>query len=241
MRNPVLLGSIILLAACVLLIDGVRAEPSAATPAAVSKSMANEAASAQRQIDSAAQVVNQMKSDAQLVGLLERAKGVFIVPRYGKAAAIIGGRGGEGVLVVREEGQWSNPAFFTFGGVTVGAQAGVASGSIAMLLMSEEAVEQFKSQESSFTLNADAGLTLANYSANAQIASGTEDIIFWSATRGLFAGAALGINDVRSDADQNHAYYSRPATLEEIFSGVVSTTNAETLRGALPARVAATR
>jgi lipid-binding SYLF domain-containing protein len=245
MRNPVLLGSVVLLAAATLLIDDARAEMpsnrSTTAPPATAKATANEAASAQRQIDSAAQVVNQMKSDSQLVGLLERAKGVFIVPRYGKAAAIIGGRGGEGVLVVREGEQWSNPAFFTFGGVTVGAQAGVASGSVAMLLMSDKAVQQFKTQQNSFTLDADAGLTLANYSANAQIASGNEDVIFWSATRGLFAGAALGVNDVRSDAEQNRAYYSRPATPQEIFSGVVSTSNADTLRGALPARVATTR
>jgi lipid-binding SYLF domain-containing protein len=107
--------------------------------------------------------------------------------------------------------------------------------------MSDAAVQQFKTQETSFALDADAGLTVANYSANVQIASGTEDVIFWSATRGLFAGAALGISDVRSDSDQNRAYYSRPASPQEIFSGVVSTANADTLRGALPARVAAAR
>jgi len=66
-------------------------------------------------------------------------------------------------------------------------------------------------------------------------------VIFWSATKGLFAGAALGVSDIHSDADQNRAYYSRAATSQEIFSGVVSSASADTLRGALPTRVAASR
>ena len=43
--------------------------------------------------------------------LLRRAQGIAVLPHVIKGALIVGGRGGKGVLVVRDaQGRWSNPA-----------------------------------------------------------------------------------------------------------------------------------
>lgn len=193
---------------------------------------------AQKQVQEATRVVGQMKRDPQVAQLLQKAHGVFIVPDYGKAAIGIGGRGGGGVALVKRNGKWSNPAFFNIGGVSIGAQAGVAAGSIAMLLMSDKAVSMFENQANNFSLNANAGLTIVNYSADAQGNYGKGDVILWSDTEGAFAGASIGVSDINRDEDENHAYYGKKASAKEILTGRVGEMRAQNLRDALATRVA---
>ena len=58
-------------------------------------------------------------------GYLERARGVMIFPRLVKASLILGGEGGNGVLVAKgADGNWSNPAFYSLGAPSVGFQIG---------------------------------------------------------------------------------------------------------------------
>ena len=63
---------------------------------------------------------------------------------------------------MHQDGRWSGPAFYNMGGVSIGAQAGVSSGQIALILMDDRALRTF-GQDNKFSLNADAGLTFVNY------------------------------------------------------------------------------
>ncbi len=56
-----------------------------------------------------------------------------------------------------------------------------------MLLMTDRALNSFKGNNT-FSLNADAGLTIINYSARGQASVGKGDVIFWADTEGAFAG-----------------------------------------------------
>jgi len=53
---------------------------------------------------------------------MKEARVILIVPQFIKGAFFIGGSGGGGVLVVRDEktNEWSYPAFFTVGGASSG-------------------------------------------------------------------------------------------------------------------------
>jgi SH3 domain-containing YSC84-like protein 1 len=195
--------------------------------------MREDAQDAQEQVSETIKVVRQMKQDPQVTQMLQQARGVFIVPTYGKAAAVVGGRGGEGVLLLTENGKWSNPAFYNFGRVSAGAQAGAAAGSIAMMLMTEKAVDKFR-QDDNWALDATAGLTIVNYSADTRASSNPGDVVVWSDTKGLFAGASIGVSDIARDDSENAAYYKQRATPQQIFSGKVQSQHAETLREALP-------
>lgn len=192
----------------------------------------------QEQVNEALRVVNQMKKDPQLTNLLERARGVYIAPDFAKAAVGVGGRGGEGVLLIKQDGQWSGPAFYNFGRVSAGLQAGAEAGSVAMLLMTEDAVRPFTSQENNFSLDAAAGLTVVDYSAQGRSTAGEPDVITWSDSEGLFAGASIGVTGFTRDEDENHAYYRKQATPQQIFSGSVNNPHADVLKDALPTRTA---
>ncbi len=57
--------------------------------------------------------------------LLREAKGVIVVPALVKVGFIIGGQGGDGVLLRRNAGVWSYPAFYSLGSPSLGLQAGI--------------------------------------------------------------------------------------------------------------------
>ena len=177
----------------------------------------------------AASVVGQMQSDSDLGSLIDQARGIFIVPEYGRGAAVVGASGGQGILVARENGQWSDPVFYNIGSISVGPQFGGSGGSIAMLLMSDEAVNSFEG-ENTFSLDASAGLTIADYSTRAEAEAGTADVIMWSDTEGAFAGASLGGSEINFDADENRAYYGQEVTAQQILSGEVSSPQANPIQ-----------
>ncbi|HEY0844396.1 MAG TPA: lipid-binding SYLF domain-containing protein [Noviherbaspirillum sp.] len=169
-----------------------------------------------------------MESDPNVAKLLQKAKGVFLVPQYGRGGLGVAARGGEGVLLVNNGGKWSNPVFYNFGGLSVGAQAGVEIGSMAMLLMSQKAVDNF-TQQNNFSLTADAGLTIVNYTAKAQAATGREDVVVWADTKGAFADVAIGMTDIYFDEDENAAFYKAKIAAKEIVAGRVKSAAASEL------------
>ena len=200
------------------------------------KRRTNEAAEAQEQVDSATQVVSEMKRDPEIAKLLDQARGVLIVPRYSKGAFIVGGEGGGAVALLRNKSaskEWSAPAFYHIGGISIGAEAGGKSGAIAMLLMSDKATESLMSQKNKFSFGANAGLTVVNWGANAQGSTGNSDVIVWSDTKGAFGGVGVGVKDMKRDANANEAYYGRAVEPHDILTGQVTTARADTLRNAL--------
>jgi lipid-binding SYLF domain-containing protein len=181
-------------------------------------------ADAQELASEAASTLRDMQADQELAAALESARGVFVVPTYGQGAIVVGGRGGEAVALVRDGGAWNGPGFYDLGGVSVGAQIGGEGGQIAMLLMTERAVENLK-QENDFSFNAAAGLTVIDWSRKAEATAGTGDVILWSDTEGAFAGANLGVTGINWDDEQNDAYYGEGVTPEEVLSGAVSSSS----------------
>lgn len=159
-----------------------------------------------------------MQADPDVANLLQQARGVYLLPEFGRGALVVGIRGGSGLLLTHENGQWSSPAFYNLGGISVGAQAGGSGGRVAFILMSQAAVDQFKDQNS-FSLNADAGLSIINYSANAQASWGKNDIVLWSDTAGLFAGVEISATDISWDGDANRAYYGADVTPSQVMTG----------------------
>jgi lipid-binding SYLF domain-containing protein len=199
---------------------------------------ADDVSAAQDRVNAAAQVVDQMKQNPHLAHLLNRAEGVFIVPRFGKGAFIVGGQGGAGVVLVKRHGDWTDPAFYNIGGGSVGLQAGGSGGSVAMLLMTHRAVRQFEDTDHRWSLNGGAGLTIAEYSGNEEAHTGDHDVIVWSDVRGLYGGLTAGVTHISPDRHVDHAYYQRDVGSHEILSGQARNHQANVLRDALGTRVA---
>lgn len=193
---------------------------------------ADEPGEAMALVDEALGTLRTMQEDAELWNLARTAQGVFIIPRFGRAAAGVGVRGGEGVLMARTGDSWSGPAFYDLGAVSVGAQVGAAGGEIAMILVTPATVESFK-QENNFSINADAGLVVLDYSALAEATAGRGDVIMWSDTEGAFAGVALGVSDIDFDEEESAGYYEQQVSPTQIVDGTVSSPRGDALKNEL--------
>ena len=193
---------------------------------------------AQDRVNDATQLVHRMKQNPPLAELLERARGVFIIPHYGHGGFIVGGQGGGGVVLIKRDGMWSDPAFFNIGGGSIGLQAGGAGGSVAMLLMTRRAVQRFEDSRGTWSLNANAGLTVVTYSGRAQANTAAGDIILWSDTNGLYGGLTAGVTHIGPDTRLDDAYYRHSTGVHQILLGDVSNDHADALRDALQMRVA---
>jgi lipid-binding SYLF domain-containing protein len=194
---------------------------------------ANNTSNAQDIVNNAVQALNNAKQQSRFEGFLKHAKGVFIIPSLKKGALIVGGEGGEGVLLAREHGTWSDPAFLSIGSISVGAQAGGEAGPVIMVLMTHKALNDF-TQANNFSLNANAGLTIVNYSAKGQAPVGKGDIIVWSNASGGFAGADISGTDITNNKHQDESYYGRKVTTAQIMHGKANNPKADPLRNALP-------
>lgn len=188
---------------------------------------------ATKHVSDAVGVVHTMSTETAMPALLGRARGVFIVPTYGRAAFGVGGAGGAGVLMVRRtDGTWGNPAFFDIGALSIGLQAGAEGGPIALLLLNQKAVDSFRNRNN-FSLSADAGLTIVNFARMAQ-GSTAGDVVAWSGSKGLFGNAAtVGINDVRYNQRLTEAYYGKPMTALQALDSTESKAQADALRKVL--------
>lgn len=205
--------------------------------AGAAPAFAGQASSAQDRVKSAESLVQQMKQDPALAAVLQRAKGIFIIPQYGRGGFIVGGQGGGGVVLVKHHGDWSSPAFYTMSGGSIGAQAGGEGGAVAMILMTPKAVSRFESSSSGWSLNGNAGLTVVKWSGRTQANTGG-DVLLWTNTKGLYGGLTASLTHISADTKMDHAYYHRPVTSSEILAGNVSNPNADPLREALASRVA---
>ncbi|MCW8107163.1 lipid-binding SYLF domain-containing protein [Alteromonas ponticola] len=186
-------------------------------------------------LEGAAEVLRDMKEDNELANLMDNAQGVFLIPNYARAALGVGAAGGEGVLLVRDGSDWSGPMFYNIGALNAGLEAGIEAGEIAMVLQNDKAVKTFM-DDNNFSLNADAGLSIIDYSAHAQASVGKGDIVVWTDTEGAFADVALSIENIMWDDEENTAYYGSTVSPQEVADGKVSSDNKNPAQLVLTAR-----
>jgi lipid-binding SYLF domain-containing protein len=172
------------------------------------------AADETKKLDAAADVFKEILSVPEKglpPALLRDAYGIAIVPGVIKLGFIIGGRHGEGVLMVRtEDGEWSNPSFVSFTGGGIGWQIGAQSSDIVLVFKSKRSIEGIK--KGKFTLGVDAAAAAGPVGRNAEAATDLQlkaEIYAYARSRGLFAGVSLEGAALRIDDDANADFYSR--------------------------------
>jgi len=152
--------------------------------------------------------------------LLARAYAVAVIPNVVKIGFGIGARRGQGIVVVRQDDQsWSNPAFVTMTGGSIGWQIGAQSTDVILVFRTRRGVENISNGK--LTLGADASAAAGPVGRQASIATDIRfqaEVVSYSRNRGLFAGVSFEGAGVTMNRKSNAAFYgSTSMTPEKIF------------------------
>jgi len=163
--------------------------------------------------------------------LLARAKGIIIVPSLVKVGFIIGGQGGDGVLLRRNGKVWSYPAFYSLGSPSLGLQAGISSAQVVMLLMTDAALHAVEREE--FKLGSEAGIAILVVGGNGGDTSYKGDILAWARASGAYIGLTINDSTLKQEPRLNAEYYDHSVPFDDVFSGRVCNASANELRATL--------
>jgi lipid-binding SYLF domain-containing protein len=184
---------------------------------------------------------------------LKDAKAAFVAPSFMKFAFIFGGEGGNGVLLVkdRRNGEWSQPAFYTIGGASVGLQIGGQSSELVLLAMTERGVTALLSSGVNLGVGASLALGPAGMGASAGTVNVSGDIIAFSRAKGAFAGLSLDGSLIKVRNSMNERYYGTNVTPTDILirrtahnphsAGLIAQVTRDTQRAERTARRATAR
>ena len=181
-----------------------------------------------------------MMSDNQYPGLVDlasRAKAIIIVPNLIRAAFFFGGRGGNGVMLVRgADGKWSPPAFYTLGGISWGLQFGGQSSELVIAVMTDRGVNALMNREVS--LGADAGLAVGELGAGVNAATGLDtkaDMYAFARSEGLFVGVSLEGSVLAPRETWDQQLYGQDATPQSILVDRTSSESSAVVKGLIAA------
>jgi SH3 domain-containing YSC84-like protein 1 len=156
-------------------------------------------------------------------GLLRRAECVIIIPGLKKGAFVFGADYGRGFAVCRHEGRWGAPAAVRIGGGSFGAQIGLESTDVVMLVMDKKGMERLASDK--FTIGADASAAAGpvgrTAAADTDISMRAE-ILSWSRTHGLFAGVSLDGTVISKDEGEDKKLYGEKISHHAVIEGEVA-------------------
>jgi len=144
--------------------------------------------------------------------LLAHARAIAVFPQVIKAAFLVGGEGGRGVVSRRTKIGWSDPVFFRAGGGSVGPQIGASATDFVLLFMNDEAVGGLMKDK--FELGAE--VNIAGGPVGRDASAGTDalmqaEILSYSRSRGLFAGVNLKGVVIQPEDALNEAVYNKKA------------------------------
>ncbi len=184
---------------------------------------ATAATKEERRVAEAADVLDQLLRIPETTippALLARAYAIAVIPDVVKVGFGLGARRGKGVLVVRQGADsWSNPAFITLTGGSVGWQIGAQSTDVVLVFKSRQGVDDIANGK--LTLGADASIAAGPIGRHTEVATDIRfeaEVFSYSRSRGLFAGVAIEGAGVTMDRRANAAFYgSSSMTPEKIF------------------------
>jgi SH3 domain-containing YSC84-like protein 1 len=200
----------------------------------VAPTQAHAQSSQQVTIDGARKVLNDLRHDkafGNAAQLMRQAKAVFIVPKLVKGGFIVGGEGGNGVLMVHNRGGWGDPGFYAIGAASFGLQVGLEQSELIMLIMTQKGLEGIL--RDNFKIGAQAGISVVTLGSGVEGAIGgasAPDVVLWSSSTGLYGGLTVDGSVIKSEPNMDSEFYGRPVTPREVLFGSVLSPRAAALR-----------
>lgn len=171
--------------------------------------------------------------NTQLMQLVSKAEGILIFPDVVKAGLFLAVRGGDGVMLIKNEsGGWNGPAFYGLGGVSYGLQIGMIHTSVIFVFTEKEPL--LDAMNGKELIGADAGVYLADAGGNKETSAFTKTpgIFCFTDVDGLFAGVSFEGGALETKGAINELYYkSFKVTAEKILlQGLYENSYADSLK-----------
>ncbi|HZP49380.1 MAG TPA: lipid-binding SYLF domain-containing protein [Vicinamibacterales bacterium] len=179
-----------------------------------------------KRLDAAAATVRELRATPDNgipEDLWNRADCVAVIPGLKKAAFIVGGEFGKGVISCRRGEAWSAPIFLELEKGSAGFQIGAENVDLVLLVMNRRGVEKLLSDK--VNLGADASVAAGPVGRAASAATDgrlSAEILAYSRAQGAFAGINLSGGALRADRSANaNAYGASASARDVLFIGKV--------------------
>jgi lipid-binding SYLF domain-containing protein len=189
-----------------------------ASAAVVSASVTKSQA---KRIREAATVLDEIRGAADKdipEDLWEKASCVIVVPSVKKAAFIIGGEYGKGMMSCRDGKDWSAPSFVVLEKGSVGFQLGGETVDLVLLVMNDHGVNRLIQDK--VALGGEASVAAGPVGRDVRAMTDAQlkaEILSYSRSQGLFAGIDLTGGVLKPDGDDNRDLYGRRIAPRDIL------------------------
>ena len=157
--------------------------------------------------------------------ILSNATCVAVVPSYKKAAFVIGGDYGQGVVTCKTaNGKWSAPAFIQMAGGSFGFQIGGQATDLVLIAVNQRGFQDLL--KSKFKIGGDAAASAGPVGRNAAAATNITlkaELLTYSRSQGLFAGIDLNGTVVNQNTEDTRTFYGHDVPFATILKGDVAT------------------
>jgi lipid-binding SYLF domain-containing protein len=152
-----------------------------------------------------------------------RAECVAVIPGLKKAAFLVGGEFGKGVMSCRTGQAWSAPIFLELQKASAGFQIGAEQVDLVLLMMNRNGVDKLLGDK----VNLGADASVAGGPVGRAASAGTDarmsaEILAYSRAKGAFAGIDLSGGVLRPDKDANNGSYGTTASRDVLFTNKIS-------------------
>lgn len=176
-----------------------------------------------KRLSDAANVITQLRAGPRWdvpQELWIRAQCVLVIPSMKKAAFLLGGEMGDGVMTCRHASGWSAPVFMHLANGSIGLQIGAEQIDLVLLVMNRRGVN--KLLQNNVSLGADVSLAAGPVGRSAHAATDaqlTAQMLSYSRSHGFFAGIDLSGGVLRPDIEADARAYGPDVTALEIVHG----------------------
>jgi lipid-binding SYLF domain-containing protein len=179
-------------------------------------------------LNAASTVITQIESipaKSIPMSIMANATCVAVVPGYKKAAFVVGGSYGQGVVTCRtRDGKWSAPAFVQLAGGSFGLQIGGQSTDLVLIAVNDRGLQDLL--KSKFKIGGDAAASAGPVGRNAAAATNLtlkSELLTYSRSQGLFAGIDLNGTVVNQNTKDTRTFYGHDVPFDTILKGDVAT------------------
>jgi lipid-binding SYLF domain-containing protein len=173
-----------------------------------------------------------------------KAQCVVVIPSLKKAAFLVGGEFGDGVMSCRTGKGWGPPIFMEMTKGSAGFQIGAQSTDLVLVVMNRNGAQ--KLLKNKVTLGAGASVAAGPVGRTAHAATDaqmTAEMLSYSRSKGLFAGVDVSGGTLRPDDSANARAYGSSVAASEVALGMTTANaprEAQAFRDALGRNVRAT-